>query len=305
MLKDLWLRLRSLFRRNAVETALDEELRFHLERQVEKYMQAGLSRQEAQRRSRLEFGGYEQVKEEYREARGVGFIETLVRDVRYSFRTLRSKPGFSIVAILTLALGIGANTAIFSLVDSVLLRPLPYADPAGLVVVWENNSQGTNPHNTVSPPDFLDWSKRNGVFSGMAGIFDLRANLTGNGLPQEVALQDVTANFFSVLRVNPILGSGFTPENGQPGHDDIVVLSFGFWKERYAGDPSVIGKVLTLNGHRLTVVGVAPEDFDWFIKDGSLTGAKPQMWTPWIIPDAFHDRKNVGRFMTVVARLKP
>jgi putative ABC transport system permease protein len=305
MLRDLWFRLRSLFRRNTVETELDEELRFHLERQVEKHVHGGLGREEAQRRARLEFGGYEQVKEEYREARGVNFIETLARDVRYSLRVLRDKPGFSIVAMLTLALGIGANTAIFSLLDSVLLRPLPYTDPASLVVVWEKSSQETNPHNTVTPPDFLDWSQRNSVFSGMAGIFDQRANLTGHGPPQEVALQDVTANFFSVLGVNPILGSAFTAENSQPGHDDVVVLSFGFWKERYAGDPSVIGKILTLNGHRLTVVGVAPEDFDWFIKDGSLTGAKPQMWTPWIIPEALHDRKNVGRFMTVVARLKP
>lgn len=118
-------------------------------------------------------------------------------------------------------------------------------------------------------------------------------------------MQDVTANFFSILGVNPILGTGFTAENGQPGHDNVLVLSYGFWKERYGSDASVIGKTITLNGHPLIVVGVAPEGFDWFIKDSSLTGAKPQMWTPWIIPTAFHDRKNVGRFMTLVARLKP
>src|SRR5215467_5100025 len=305
MLSDLWIHVRALFRRKSVEMELDVELRFHLERQIEKYVRSGLSREEAMRRARMEFGGVELAKEECRDARGVSLLEIRLRDARYSIRILRSNPGFSIVALLTLALGIGANTAIFSLIDRILLRPLPYANPASLVAVWEKNSQDANPHNTVSPPDFLDWNKRNAVFSGMAGIFDQRANLTGNGLPQEVALQDVTANFFSVLDVNPILGSGFTAENGQPGHDDVIVMSFGFWKERYAGDPTVIGKTITLNGHRLTVVGVAPEGFDWFIKDGSLTGAKPQMWTPWIIPDALHERKNVGRFMTVVARLKP
>jgi putative ABC transport system permease protein len=305
MLSDLWIRVRALLRRGKVESELDDELRFHLERQVEKYVQSGLSREEAQRRARMEFGGYEQVKEEYRDARGVSPIETLTHDIGYGLRALRSNPGFSVVAILTLALGIGANTAIFSVIDSVLLRPLPYADPASLVMLWENNSQNPNPHNTVSPPDFLDWGNRSFVFSGMAGLFDQRANLTGNGAPQEVVLQDVTANFFSVLGVNPVLGTGFTPENGQPGHDDVLVLSYGFWKERFGGDSSIIGKTITLNGHPLTVVGVAPQSFQWFIKDGSLTGAKPQMWTPWIIPNAFHDRKNVGRFMTVVARMKP
>lgn len=305
MLNDLWIRVRALFRRKSVETELDDELRFHLERQVEKYLKNGLSPEEARRRARVEFGGYEQVKEEYRDAHGVSLIETLMRDVRYGLRTLRSNPGFSIVAILTLALGIGANTALFSVIDSVLLRPLPYADPASLVMVWENDSQHPNPHNTVSPPDFLDWGSRNSVFSGMAGLYDQRANLTANGVPQEVVLQDVTSNFFSTLGVNPVLGTGFTLENGQPGHDDVLVLSYGFWKERFGGDPSIIGKTITLNGHPLTVVGIAPENFQWFIKDGSQTGAKPQMWKPWIIPSDLHDRKKFGRFMTVVARLKP
>jgi len=242
---------------------------------------------------------------EYRDTRSVKFIETFVRDVRYGLRMLSTNPGFSVVAILTLALGIGANTAIFSVINSVLLRPLPYSDPAALVMVWENNSQHPNPHNTVSPPDFLDWASRNSVFSGLAATFDQTANLTGNGAPQEVVLQNVSVNFFSVLGVNPILGTGFTAEHGEPGHDDVIVLSFGLWKERYAGDRSVVGKTIRLNGRPLTVVGVAPQNFDWFIKDGSLTGAKPQMWSPWIIPAPFHDRKNVGRFMSVVARLKP
>src|SRR5690242_931526 len=206
MLRDMWLRMRALLRWKSVESELDDELRFHLERQVEKYVEGGLSREEATRRARMEFGGVEQVKEEYRDARGVSPIETLTRDIRYGLRTLRSKPGFSVVAILTLALGIGANTAIFSVIDSVLLRPLPYTDPASLVMVWEKNSQHGNAHNTVSPPDFLDWGSRNAVFSGMAAFFDQRANLTGGGQPQEVALQAVTANLFSVLGVNSILG---------------------------------------------------------------------------------------------------
>ena len=305
MFADLFHRLRSLFRRRTVESEMDQELRFHLEQQIDKLVRSGLPQQEATRLAQLALGGYEQTKEDYRDARGVRFLETLVRDVRYGWRMLSSHPGFSIVAILTLALGIGANTAIFSVINAVLLRPLPYGDPARLVLVWEKDGHHPQAHNTVSPPDFLDWSSRNGVFSDMAGLYDQRANLTGNGVPQEVVLQDVTANFFSVLGVNPILGAGFTAENGQRGHDNVVILSFGFWKERYGSDGKIVGKSIRLNGHPLTVVGVAPEGFDWFIKEGSLTTGKPQMWSPWVIPDEYQERKNVGRFMTVVARLKP
>jgi putative ABC transport system permease protein len=288
-----------------MEAEMDEELHSHFDRQVEKYVASGVPREEAVRRARLEFGGHEQLKEDCRDARGVGVVETLLQDVRYALRILRSNPGFTAVAILTLTLGIGANTAIFSVIDSALLRPLPYRDPAGLVMLWENDSQHPNPHNTVSPPDFLDWQSRNSVFAEMAAIFDQHANLTGNGLPQEVVLQDVSANFFSVLGVTPILGPGFTAENGKAGHDNVVVLSSGFWKERFAGDVAVIGKTLLLNGHAQTIVGVAPENFSWFIKDGSFTGAKPQMWSPFVFPASFSDRKEVGRFLSVVARLKP
>jgi putative ABC transport system permease protein len=304
MFSDLLFRLRSLFQREAMEAEMDEELRSHFDKQVEKYVTSGMSRETAVRRARLEFGGHEQLKEECRDARGVSVIETLLQDARYALRILRSSPGFTGVAILTLALGIGANTAIFSVIDSVLLRPLPYREPAGLVMLWENNSQHPNPHNTVSPPDFLDWQSRNSVFSEMAAIFDQHANLTGNGLPQEVVVQDVSANFFSVLGVAPILGPGFTAENGKAGHDNVVVLSYGFWKERFAGDAAVIGKTILLDGKAQTIVGVAPDNFSWFIKDGSFTGAKPQMWTPFVFPASFSDRKDIGRFLTVVARLK-
>jgi predicted permease len=288
-----------------MEAEMDEELRSHFENHVDKLVASGLPRQEALRRARLEFGGYEQLKEECRDARGVSLLETILQDVRYALRMLHNSPGFTAVAILTLALGIGANTAIFSAIDFLLLRPLPYQDPARLVMVWENNSQHPNPHNTVSPPDFLDWQSRNSVFAGMADIIDERDNLTGNGLPQEVVVQLVSANFFSVLGVNPVMGAGFNVESGQAGHDRVVVLSYGFWKERYAGDPEIVGKKLVLNDHPQTIVGVAPRNFSWFIKDGSFTGAKPQMWAPFVFPKGFSDRKEVGRFLSVVARLKP
>jgi putative ABC transport system permease protein len=305
MFSDLLFRLRALFQREAMEAEMDEELRSHFDKQVEKYVASGMSRETAVRRARLEFGGHEQMKEECRDARGVSLVETILQDVRYAFRMLRSSPGFTAVAILTLALGIGANTAIFSVIDSVLLRPLPYENPGSLVMIWETSSEPANLHNVVSPPDFLDWRSQNGAFQSMAAIFDERDNLTGTGDPQEVVSQGVSANFFSVLGVNPIMGTGFTAENEQEGHTRVVILNYGFWKEHFAGDPAIVGKTIVMNGHPQTIVGVAPQNFNWFIKDGTLTGAKPQVWFPYVFPQKFHERKNVGRFLTVVARLKP
>jgi putative ABC transport system permease protein len=297
--------LKQFFLRRRLYHDFDQEIAFHLEQRIEELVANGVSVEEATAAARREFGNVGLVKETAREAWGWRWLEDVVGDVRFGARMLRKNPGFTAVAVLTLALGIGANSAIFSVINSVLLRPLPYGDPARLVMVWEKNSQSPNPHNTVSPPDFLDWRSQEGVFAGMAAIYDERDNLTGNGDPQEVILQGVSQNFFSVLGVRPILGSDFTPENDQPGHDNVVILSYGLWKERFGGDPGIVGKTVTVNGHPQTIVGVAPQNFKWFIKDGSLTGAKPQMWFSWVIPQEFRDRKNVGRFLTVVARLKP
>jgi len=298
-------RLRGMLRRERLDQELDEEMRSHLEMRAADNIAAGMSPEEARYEAQKRFGNTTLLKEDARKADIVGWLDESARDFRYALRMLQRSPGFTAVAVLTLALGIGANTAIFSVVNSVLIRPLPYSDPGSLVMVWENNSQHPNPHNTVSPPNFFDWQSRNTVFSGMAYLFDERDNLTGNGAPEEVVVQDVSVNFFSVLGVNPILGPGFTPENGQRGHENVVILSYGLWKERFAGDPAIVGKSVVLNGHPQTVVGVTPQNFQWFIKDGSFTGAKPQMWTPFVIPEQYHQRKNVGRFMTVAARLKP
>src|ERR1700681_2320179 len=179
MFSDLWFRLRALFRRGAMEAEMDEELRSHFENQVANHVASGMTREEAVRRARLEFGGYEQLKEECRDARGVSLVAAILQDVKYAFRMLRSSSGFTAVAILTLALGIGANTAIFSVIDTVLLRPLPYGNPGSLVMIWETSSEPANLHNVVSPPDFLDWRSQNRAFQSMAAIFDERDNLTG------------------------------------------------------------------------------------------------------------------------------
>ena len=305
MLSDLKYRLRSLFHRGRVEQEMGEELGFHRERQVEKYLRSGLSQAEAERRATLEFGGEDKIKEDCREARGVGFLETLLADLRFGARTLRKDLGFTVVTIVTLALGMGATTTIFSVVDGLLLRPLPYHDPDRLVTVWEDNIKSSRPHNVVAPPDFLDWQTQNTVFEQMSAMADTKANLTGNGDPEQVVVENVSANFFALLGVNPILGSGFSSANGEAGKDDVVVLDHGFWKERFGSDPAIVGKNLELNGIKKLVVGVAPPNFNLFIKEGSLTGSKPQMWAPWIFPKTFADRKQTGRFLTVIARMKP
>jgi predicted permease len=301
-----WIaRLRGMLKRERLDRELDEELRSHVEMRTADNLAAGMSAEDARFDAQKRFGNTTILKEDTRNADIIGWLDETARDFRQALRMLKRSPGFTAVAVLTLALGIGANTAIFSVIDSVLLRPLPYREPENLVMVWETNSQHPKPHNTVSPPNFLDWQSRNTIFSGMAYIYDGRDNLTGMGEPEEVVVQNVSANFFSVLGVNPILGPGFTPENGQAGHDNVVILSYGLWRERFAADPTIVGKSIVLNGRPQTIVGVAPQNFRWFIKDGAMTGAKPQMWSPFVFPQSFHDHKQIGRFLTVVARLNP
>ena len=301
-----WIaRLRGMLKRERLDRELDLELRSHVEMRTADNLAAGMSCEDARFDAQKRFGNTTILKEDTRDADIVGWLDETARDFRQALRMLKRSPGFTAVAVFTLALGIGANTAIFSVIDSVLLRPLPYHEPDNLVIVWETNSQHPKHHNTVSPPNFLDWQSRNTVFSGMAYIYDGRDNFTGMGEPEEVVVQNVSANFFSVLGVNPILGPGFTPENGQAGHDNVVILSYGLWNERFAADPTIVGKSIVLNGRPQTIVGVAPQNFRWFIKDGSMTGAKPQMWSPFVFPQSFHDHKQIGRFLSVVARLNP
>jgi hypothetical protein len=190
MLHDLLHRLRSLFHRKSAETELDDELRFHFERHVQKYERSGLSPEEALRRARLEFGGIDQVKEECREARGVHFMEELVQDVRYGLRMLRKSPGFTAVALLTLALGIGANTAIFSVVYGILLRPLPYHDSGRLIVLNETTPKVGMV--SVSYPDFLDWRAQSQAFSQMAAVGEVTFNLAGVNQPENISGEAVS-----------------------------------------------------------------------------------------------------------------
>src|SRR5262247_684623 len=233
-------------------------------------------------------------------------METLWQDLRQGARSLFKQPTFTIIAVITLALGVGANTAIFSVVHAVLLQSLPYRDADRLVTVWEHNRRRGNAQNVINMGNFFDWKEQNRVFEDMAAFFDVTANLTSGGDPEEIPAQIATTNLFNILGVNPILGRTFAPDDGKPGRPRVVVLSFGLWQRRFGADPQIIGRKLGLNifsTSEATVIGVMPADFNWHVKAGSMTRKIAEMWAPWQVDESLRQRS--GRFAMAVARLKP
>jgi putative ABC transport system permease protein len=230
-------------------------------------------------------------------------MDALILDVRYALRMCVRAPGFTVVAILALALGIGANTAIFTIVNAVLIERLPFHDPGRLVMVWEDNVRRPGHPNTVGPANFLRWQERATAFEQMAGFYEYRANLTGSGEPEEIVAQDVTSNFFSTLGVGPLLGRTFLPAEGPDGKDRVVVLTHALWQRRFGSDPAIIGRTIHVNARPFTVVGVMPPDVSLFVKAGSLVGKPPDMWTPFAFTAAHREPR--GRYMMALARLKP
>ncbi|MGB7926482.1 MAG: ABC transporter permease, partial [Pyrinomonadaceae bacterium] len=228
----------------------------------------------------------------------------LLQDVRYGLRVLLKKPGFTLVAVLALALGIGANTAIFSVVNAVLLRPLPFNEPERLVMVWEHNRTRGRDMNVINPGNFLDWRDQNTVFEQIAAFYDSQYNLTGDAAnPEEVPAQVVTTNLFSLLGVNAELGRTFVDEEGQDGRDNVAVLSHGLWQRRFGGATDVVGKTIMLNGQSHTIVGVMPADFRFYVKQASLINKPAELWLPQVFTANAKGRR--GRYMSAIARLKP
>src|SRR5262245_16617091 len=216
----------------------------------------------AKRRARIEFGGHERFKEECREAGGVHFVETLAQDLRYGARRLRKNPGFTAAATLTLALGIGANTSIFSLVQQVLLRPLPYAQPDRLLHMRERDSNA-RPMG-VAYPSFLDWQKQATSFELLGGFRTTTANWTGIPEPQRVTLRQASWELLGVLGVRPALGRFFVSEDDHIGAPLRLVISHSFWRRSFGADPAVVGRSMTLDGQVYTIIGVLPTDFELF-----------------------------------------
>jgi predicted permease len=261
VLSDVVFRLRSLLKRARVEAELDDELRFHFEQQVEKHVRSGLTRDEAMRRARLFFGGIDQVKEECRDARGVRLMESLFQDVRYALRMLRQKPTFTVVAVLTLALGVGANTAIFSIVNAVLLRSLPFREPDRLVRIFFNNP-GTGLRGVLySVPELEDLRNRPDVFEYVTGTERGSVNLTCGSHPERLELLTSSPNYFSMLGATPKLGRLFGPQDVTPGFAPSAVISDSLWRRNFGGNPNVLGRTIRLDNDVYTIAGVLPPDF--------------------------------------------
>ncbi|HEV3470215.1 MAG TPA: ABC transporter permease [Pyrinomonadaceae bacterium] len=295
-------RLRALRRREEVIRDIDEEMRLHVEMEAEANVRRGMPPAEARRAALRSFGHYDSVRDVAYGVRGGGMIETLLQDIRYGARVLAKHKGFTAIAVVTLALGIGANTAIFSVVNDLLLRPLPYRDAERLVMLWEVSPEGRR-QNTTSRANFREWREQAASFEGVAAFSDQRQTLTGVGDPEEVSVQLASPELFRVLGVEPMLGRGMTQEGERPAAPEVV-LSHGFWQRRFGGDPSVVGRGLTLNGMACTVVGVMPPGFQWHIRQRSGTGRPAEIW--WALPMPTQGEGALrGRFLSVVARLKP
>lgn len=288
----LWSRIRSwsqaALHRARMESEMDAELRFHLETLAEDLVRAGVPREEAMRRARMEFGGIERVKEEGREARGAKIVETILQDLRYGARMFRKSPGFTAVAVLTLGLGIGANTAIFSLVDGILLRPLPFASPENLVGII-----GTFPKG-----GFVAMREQVQSLDSAAYVEGHEFNLTGRGDPLRLSGVLVSAEFFSVLGARPEIGRAFYPGEDVAGRGNYAILSHSLWQERFGGDPSILGRSIELEGVSREVVGVMPAKFNF-------PSAKTQLWLP-----LHNDARDTvaywaGDFMPIIGRLRP
>jgi putative ABC transport system permease protein len=260
---DLLFRLRSLFRRATVESEADSELRFHFEHQVEKYIQCGLTREDATRRARLEFGGHEHLKEEIRDARGVNLIETLFQDIRYGLRILGRTPVISCVAILSLALGIGANTAIFSLIDNVMLRMLPVQKPEELMQLGMQSPKSPNvsPNSIFTNALWEELRNRQDVFSGIFAWSSTQFDLAQGGAVHNVSGLFASGDYFATLGVYPAAGRLITAADDKRGCPGVAVVSYGFWQDHFGGAPSAVGSALSLDNHIFEVIGVSAPGF--------------------------------------------
>lgn len=288
---------RRLWRREELDRRLDAELRDHLERLVAAHLAAGTPEAEARRQAQIEFGGLEQIKEISRDARGLNVVDDLARDARYALRSLARNPGFACIAILTLALGIGANTAIFSLVDAVLIRPLPFPNSDRIAMVWEEAARLGYPKTDVSPANYVDWTHQSEVFEDLAAYFGNAFNFTGQSRPERLDGVQATPNLFSVLGVQPFLGRSFLPSEGIRGNSGFAILSHALWQRRFGSDAGVIGRSILLNGQPHVVVGVMPQGFQFPRED-------TQLWTPVAFQTDARARGSDVHFLRVVGRLK-
>ena len=294
-LKDLFRRWRAITHKEQLDQELEEEMRFHLDREIDQNIRNGMSPEDARYAALKSFSRVDQSKEECRDARGVEPLEHIVRDVSYSVRVLTNSYAFTIVIVLTLALGIGANTAIFSFANGILLRPLPYPQSERLAVLEETALKRGVEAMSVSYPNFLDWKEQNTVFEGMGTYFgSSRFSLSGAGEPISIRGARISHGLLETLRVSPQLGRTFTVNEDRPDEDGVVILGYDLWQRNYGGDPNIVGQKIVLSNRPRTVVGVMPSGFRFpEIAD---------LWVPLALTTQMFTRTDHG--LGAIARLK-
>ena len=301
IIRGLMLRLRALVNRAGADEELDDEIRFHLEQETAQNSARGLSPDEARRQALIAFGGVQQARETHREVRGIRPLEELIGDVRFALRALYRSPALAGTAIVTLALGVGAITAIFSAVNAVMLRPLPFAEPERLVMVWEESAERDWHHQTASPANFLDWRDQVPALEGAAAYadFSTRATLLQDGIPRLLRTAIVTGNFFDVLRARPAIGRTLQAEETW-GTAPVAVLSDRAWRTHFGSDSAILGRSIDLDGRQVQVVGVMPAGLAFPWEDVDL-------WQPmeWNREDAAQPFFRRAHWVRVVGRLAP
>jgi predicted permease len=292
----LCLRFHGMFRADHADAELAAELESHLQLHIEDNLRAGMNEEEARRQALIRLGGIEQTKLAWRERNGLPWIETLWQDLVYALRMLRKNPGFAAVAVLTMALGIGANTAIFSVIKTVLLAPLPYKDASRIAAVWTTNPKhGVHPVAS-SPGDFATWKQKSGVFEDLAPSYDREMTLTGQGAPQQLLGYAVSANYLRILGVEPSIGRLYTDQEDRPGGPNVALLSAHLWRTTFQSDPKAVGRTITLDGSAYTVLGVMPPGFNY--------PPNEDVWIPVALaPAAFDDFKHT--YVRILGRLRP
>jgi putative ABC transport system permease protein len=299
-------RVRGLLFRRRMDEEFDRELAAHLAMLTEDNVRRGMPPDDARRAAIVRFGGSVQIKEQQHDDRGLPFVETTLHDIRYGIRALSRNRAYAAVAIATLAIGIGAGTAVFSVASAVLLRPLPYADPARLVRIFESNPLKNWSRNIASPANYADWKAQNTVFTDIAAYEQFNFNgsgasevfLTGHGEPQGLKSLGVTGNLFSVLGAPPLLGRTFTDDETFEGKARVAVLSYGLWQSAFAGDAGIVGRTVTLSGRTYDVVGVMRPEF-------FFPGRDVQVWLPVAYQPSIFTRSRRPHWLGVVARRKP
>jgi putative ABC transport system permease protein len=296
-LRSCLARLTGVLRGRRLDHELDDELASHLQMHIDDNRRLGMTAEEARRLAVIKLGGVEQVKDMYRDRRGIPILETTTKDLQFAWRLMRRSRGFSAVVLLTLALGIGANTVMFSIVNTLLLRPLPYKEPGRLMVVQTVEADGRRPYPTA-PPDFYTYRKDTQAFEQLEAFYAGPFNLTGGRDPERLPTVIVSSGFFDTLGTPPLIGRGFVRQDEEWGSHRVAIVTHGLWQRRFGGDPNLVGQSIALNGQPYVVVGILPKEFSFLVFDA-------QLFVPMAFEPGDHMNSHSNHFLRMFGRLRP